>query len=178
MARWPTRGLCTSVVSSRPVSVAWWWLRVLLYPALRAVSSRFTGRTRVRCGGRSGGVVTVLSVDARLVSRKEPCLVEGRTPRNALISGALTLVVSRWSWLDVPSLFPASWHALGRLVGKAAKRTTGRVPVPYHASYDQRVRWESDRRIKCPGSRPRQAAGGVLGLDASRFARARFRIRR
>jgi len=40
-------------------------------------------------------------------------------------------------------------------VGKAAKRTTGRVPVPYHASRDQRVRWESDRRIKCPGSRVR-----------------------
>jgi len=29
------------------------------------------------------------------------------------------------------------------------------VPVPYHASRDQRVRWESDRRIKCLGSRAR-----------------------
>ena len=62
----------------------------------------------VRYGGGSGGVVVVLSVDAQLVPRKGSCLVEGRTPCNMLISGALTLGVSRGSRLDVPSLFPAS----------------------------------------------------------------------
>ena len=40
-------------------------------------------------------------------------------------------------------------------MGKVAKRMIGWVPVPYHASRDQRVRWESDRRIKCLGSRAR-----------------------
>jgi len=66
----------------------------------------FNGRTLVRYGGRPGGVVMVLSVDVQLVSRKEPCLVEGRAPCNALLSGALTLVTSRRSRLDVPSPFP------------------------------------------------------------------------
>jgi hypothetical protein len=62
----------------------------------------------VRYGGGSGGVAVVLSVDAQLAPRKGPCSVEGRTPCNVLISGALTLEVSRGSRLDVPSLFPAS----------------------------------------------------------------------
>jgi len=97
----------------------------------------------------------MLSVDAQLFSKKEPCLVEGQTPCSALLSKALTLDVSRGSRLDAPSLSPASWYVLGRLVGKAAKRMMGRVPVPYHASRDQRVRWESDRHSKCPGSRTR-----------------------
>jgi hypothetical protein len=57
----------------------------------------FTGRTPVRYGGRSGRVVAVLSVDAQLVPRKEPGLIEGQTPCRALISRALTLVVSRGS---------------------------------------------------------------------------------
>jgi hypothetical protein len=48
-------------------------------------------------GGKSGGVVAVLSVDAQLVPRMELRLVEGRTSCNALMSGALTLVVSRGS---------------------------------------------------------------------------------
>ena len=97
----------------------------------------------------------MLSVDTQLFSKKEPCLVKGRTSCSALLSKALTLDVSRGSRLDAPSLSPASWYVLGRLVGKAAKRMMGRVPVPYHASRDQRVRWESDKRIKCPGSRAR-----------------------
>ena len=126
-----------------------------LYPALRAVLGWFTGRTPVRYSGGSGRVVVVLSVDVPLFPRKEPCLIEGQTPCNALLSKALTLDVSRGSRLGAPSLLPASWYALGRLVGKAAKRMMGRVPVPNHASSDQRVRWESDRRIKCPGSRAR-----------------------
>ena len=79
-----------------------------LHPALRAVLGWFNGRTFVRYGGRSGGVVVVLSVDAQLVPRKEPCLVEGPTPCNALLSGALTLVTSRGYRLDVSSLFPTS----------------------------------------------------------------------
>ena len=155
MARWPTRGLHTGVVSSRPVLAAWWWLRVSLYPAPRAILGWFTGCTPVRYSGRSGGVVAVLSVDAQPFPWKETCPVEGQTPCSALLSKALTLGVSRGSWLDAPSLLSASWYALCRLVEKAAKRMMGRVPVPYHASRDQRVRWESDRRIKCPGSRAR-----------------------
>jgi len=67
------------------------------FPALRAVLGWFIGRTPVRCGDRSGRVVAVLSIDAQLVPRKEPCLVEGQTSCNALLSGALTLVVSRGS---------------------------------------------------------------------------------
>jgi len=125
------------------------------YPALRAVSGWFTGRTPVRYSSRSGGVAAVLSVDAQLFPTKESCLVEGQTPCSALLSKTLTLGVLRGSRLDAPSLLSASWYALGRLVGKAAERMMGRVPVPYHASRDQRVRWESDRRIKCPGSRAR-----------------------
>jgi len=63
----------------------------------------------------------VLSVDVLLVPWKEPCSVEGRMPCNVVISGALTLNVSRGSRLDVPSLFPASLHALGRSVGRLQK---------------------------------------------------------
>jgi len=155
MARWPTRGLRTSVVSSRPILVPWWWLRVSRYPALCAVLDWFTGCTPVRYRGGYVGVVAELSVDAQPFRKKETCVVEGRTPCNALVSRALTLDVSRGSWLDVPSLLPTPWHALGCLVGKAAKRMTGRVPIPLHASRDWRVRWERDRRIKCPGSRVR-----------------------
>jgi len=97
----------------------------------------------------------VLLVDAQLFPRKESCLVEGQTPCSALLSKALTLGISRRSRLDAPSLLSASWNALGCLVGKAAKRMMGRVPVPNHASRGQRVRWEDDRCIKCPGSRAR-----------------------
>ena len=155
MARGPTRGLRTGVVSSRLVLVAWWWLCVPRYPAQCAVLDWFAGCTPVRYRGGHVGVVAELSVDDQPFPKKETCLVEGRTPCNALVSRALTLNVSRWSWLDVPSLLPAPWHALGCLVGKAAKRMTGRVPVLHHASRDWRVRWERDRRIKCPGSRAR-----------------------
>ena len=63
----------------------------------------------------------VLSVDAQLVPRKGTCSVEGRTPCNLLISGALTLGVSRGSRLDVPSLFPVPWRARGRSVGRLQK---------------------------------------------------------
>jgi len=35
---------------------------------------------------------------------------------------------------------PVPCHALARLAGKAAKRTIGRVLVPYHASRDRQVR--------------------------------------
>ena len=125
------------------------------YPALHAVSGWFTGRTPVRYSGRSSGVAAVLSVDAQFFPRKETCLVEGQTSCSALLSKALTLGVSRGSRLDAPSLHSTSWYALVCLVGKAAKRMMGRVPVPYHASRGQRVRWEGDRRIKCPGSRAR-----------------------
>ena len=107
---------------------------------MRAVLGWFTGRTPVRYSGRSGGVVAVLSVDAQPFSWKGTYLVEGGTPRSALSSQALTLDVSRGFCLDVPSLLPASWHVLSRLAGKAAKGMMGRVPVPYHASRDWRVR--------------------------------------
>jgi len=114
---------------------------VPLYPALRAALGWFTGGTPVRYGGRSGRVVAALSVDAQLFPKKDICRDEGQTPCSALLSKALTLDVSRGSRLDAPSLFPASWYALGCLVGKAAESMMGQVPVPYHASGDQRVRW-------------------------------------
>ena len=147
MARGPTRGLHTGVVSSRLVWVAWWWLRVPLYPALCAVLDWFICYTLVRHGGWYIGVVAVLSFDVQPFPRKETRPVEGQMPCSALLSRALTLDVSRGSWLDVPTLLSASWQALDLLVGKAAKRMTGRVPVPHHVSRDERVRWECDRRI-------------------------------
>ena len=196
MARWPTRGLRTGVVSSRPVLVAWWWLCLPRYPTLCAVLDWFIGCTLVRYRGGYVGVVAELSVDAQPFPKKETCLVEGRTPCNALVSRALTLDVSRGSWLDVPSLLPAPWHALGCLVGKAAKRMTGRVPVPHHTSRDWHVRWESDRRIKCPSSRarvrrraaslrstppdsvePNPVFDGSWRSSPDRFARRLFRLR-
>jgi len=42
-------------------------------------------------------VVAELSVDAQTFPKKETCLVEGRTPCNALVSRVLTLDVSRGS---------------------------------------------------------------------------------
>ena len=92
MGRWPTRGFRTGMASSRPVLVARWWLRVLLYSALYAVLDWFNGRMLVRLGGKSGGVVAARPVDVRPVPRKEPCQVEGWTPYNVLIS-------ERWPWL-------------------------------------------------------------------------------
>jgi len=51
----------------------------------------------------------------------DPYLVEGRMPYIMLISGALTLDVSRGSRLDVPTLFPVPCHALGRSAGRLQK---------------------------------------------------------
>jgi len=84
--------------------------------------------------------------------RKETCILEGLVPYNAWIARALTLGVSRGVLIRHLDPFPATYHALAYLVGKAAKRRTGWMPIPYHASRDRRVRWECGRRIKCPGS--------------------------
>jgi hypothetical protein len=86
------------------------------------------------------GVVDVLSLVARLFSRKEMCLLEGPTLYNALPARALTLGVSRGVLIRRSDPLPTSCHVLACLVGKAAKRTIGRVPVSYHASRDLRVR--------------------------------------
>ena len=94
----------------------------------------------VRRGGRYVGVVVVLSFDAQPFPRKEMCLLKGLVLHNALPAGALTLDVSRGVLIRRSDPFPASCHVLACLVGKAAKRMTGRVPVPYHASRDLRVR--------------------------------------
>ena len=109
----------------------------------------------VRHGSSYVGVVEVLSFDARPFPRKETCLLEGQVPYNALLARALTLGVSRGVLIWHPDLFPVPYHVLAYLAGKATKRTTVRLPVPYHASRDWRVRWEHARRIKCPGSRER-----------------------
>jgi len=61
-------------------------------------------------------------------------------PYNALLARALTLGVSRGALIRHPDPLPATCHTLAYLVGKAAKRMTGRVPVPYHASRDLQVR--------------------------------------
>jgi len=177
-------------------SLGYKYRRVPLYRALRAVVDWFISCTPVRHGGWHVAVVALLSFDTRPFPRKETCLVEGRTPCSALLSWALTLDVSRGAWLDVLTLLPTSWHALDRLVGKATKRMTGRVPVPHHASRDWRVRWERDRCIKCPGSharvsrraaslrsRPPDSLEPVSVFDCSwrsrpdRFARRSFRLR-
>jgi len=82
----------------------------------------------------------VLSFDAQLFPRKEMCLLEGLVLPNASLARVLTLDVSRGVLIRRSDPFPASCHVLACLVGKAAKRMTGRVPVPYHASHDLRVR--------------------------------------
>jgi hypothetical protein len=94
----------------------------------------------VRRGSIRVGVVEVLSLDARPFSRKETCLLEGLVLYNVLPTRALTLDVSRGVLIRRSDPLPASCHVLACLVGKAAKRMTGRVPVPYHASRDLRVR--------------------------------------
>jgi len=82
----------------------------------------------------------VLSLVARLFSRKEMCLLEGLVPYNALPAKVVTLGVSRGVLIRRSDPLPASCHVLACLVRKAAKRMTGWVPVPYHASRDWRVR--------------------------------------
>ena len=94
----------------------------------------------VRCGGRYVGVVVVLSFDLQPFLGKDTRLLEGRMPCNALLARVLTLDVSRGVLIRRSDPLPATYHALAYLVGKAAKRMTGRVPVPYHASRDWRVR--------------------------------------
>jgi len=54
----------------------------------------------------------------------------------ALLARALTLDVSRGVLIRHSDPFPTPCHVLACLVGKAAKRTTGWMPVPYHASRD------------------------------------------
>ena len=126
-----------------------------LYPALCAVLGWFTCRTLVRRGSSYVGVVEVLSLVTQPFPRKETCLLKGRMSCNGSLTRALTLGVSRGVLIRRSDPLSASRHVLVRLVGKAAKRMTRRVPVPYHASRDWRVRWERDRHMKCPGSRAR-----------------------
>jgi len=78
----------------------------------------------------------VLSVVARSFPRKETCLLEGHVPCNVSLARALTLGVSRGVLTGRSDPLPALCRVLACLVGKAAKRTTGRVLVPYHASHD------------------------------------------
>ena len=68
------------------------------------------------------------------------CLLEGLLSYNALLARALTLGVSRGVLIRRSDPLSMSCHVLARLVGKAAIRMTGRVPVPYHASHDWQVR--------------------------------------
>ena len=82
-------------------------------------------------------------------------MLEVLTPRKALLVRALTLGVSRGVVTGRPVCLAAPCHALTHPVEKAAKGAIGWVLAPYHASRDCRVRWERDRRIKCPGSRTR-----------------------
>ena len=78
----------------------------------------------------------MLSFIAQPFSRKETCLLEGLVPYNALLTRALTLGVSRGVLIRHSDPFPTPYHVLAYLVGMAAKGTTGRMPVPYHASRD------------------------------------------
>jgi len=90
----------------------------------------------IRHGNSYVGVVEVLSFVARPFPRKETHLLEGQVSCNALLARALTLGVSRGVLIAHSDPLPAPCHALACLVGKAAKRMTGRVLVPYHASRD------------------------------------------
>ena len=110
------------------------------YPALRAVLGLFICCMLVRRGSICVGVVEALSLDARPFLGKETCLLEGQVPYNAWLARALTLGVSRGILIRHLDPFPATCRALAYLVGKAAKRMTRRMPVPYHASRDWRVR--------------------------------------
>jgi len=141
---------------------------VPLHSALRAALCWFNGRMLVRYGGRSGGVVVVLPVDAQLVPRKETRSVEGRTPCNVAISGALTLNVSRGSRLDVSSLFPAPCHALGCSAGRLQKDRWDGYLFPITPPVTCVLGGEASGAFNAP-ARVR-ASGGVLALDASRFA--------
>jgi len=78
----------------------------------------------------------VLSFVAQYFPREETCLLEGQVPCNALLAKSLTLGVSRGVLTGRSDPLPAPCHVLPSLVGKAAKITTGRVLVPYHASRD------------------------------------------
>jgi len=78
----------------------------------------------------------VLSFVARSFPRKETCLLEGQVPGNASLARALTLGVSRGVLIRRSDPLPVPCHVRACLVGKAAKRTTRRVLVPYHASHD------------------------------------------
>ena len=80
------------------------------------------------------------SVIARSFPGKGTCLFEGQVPCNASRARALTLGVSRGVLNRRLDPFPALCHALADLVGKAAKRTTGRALVSYHAFRDCWVR--------------------------------------
>ena len=68
------------------------------------------------------------------------CLLEGLTPREALLVGALTLGVSRGVVTRRPIRLAAPCQALTHPVDKAAKGAIGWVLAPYHASRDCRVR--------------------------------------
>ena len=61
-------------------------------------------------------------------------------PLKALLGRALTLDVSRGVLSGRSDLLAVPCYTLTRLVGKAAKRTIGRMLVPYHASRDCQVR--------------------------------------
>jgi len=78
----------------------------------------------------------VLSFVARPFPWKETRLLEGQVPCNASLARALTLDVSRGVLTGRSDPLPAPCYALACLAGKAAKRTTGRMLVPYHASRD------------------------------------------
>jgi len=72
--------------------------------------------------------------------REGVCLLEGLTPREALLVGALTLGVSRGVVTRRPIRLAAPCQALTHPVDKAAKGVIGWVLAPYHASRDCRVR--------------------------------------
>jgi len=105
-----------------------------------AVLDWFIRCTLVRGGNSCVGVVEVMSVVARSFPGKGTCLFESQVPCNASRARALTLGVLRGVLTRHFDPLPALCHALAGLVGKAAKRTTGRVLVSYHGSRDCRVR--------------------------------------
>ena len=85
-------------------------------------------------------------------------------PYIMLISGALTLDVSRGSRLDVPSMFPAPCHALGRSAGRLQKdRWDGSLfpimpPVTYVLDGEASGAFNALTRVRASGSGRRPCA--------------------
>ena len=102
----------------------------------------------------------------------------GSMPYIMLISGALTLDVSRGSRLDVPSLFPAPCHALGRSAGRLQKDRWDGCLFPITPPVTCALGGEASGAFNAP-ARVRASGGGRRPCARRLLVRVSlFRIRR